>query len=316
MVETSMTSAGIDTGKDNLDVALHPGGQSLRVANSTRGHGELVAWLRRHGVGRVGIEASGGYERAVVDALRGAGVEVAVLQPRQVRAYATYKLRRAKNDRLDAELIARCAAELETVRAAPDARLAPFAEHLRLVEQLEQDIARAKTRREAYRDARLRRLVRREVDRLEGRLAAETALLLKNIRGHADLAARLALIQSVDGIGERTALALLVLMPELGRLSREQAAALAGLAPWDDDSGRHSGERHIGGGRARVRRALYAAALPAAFRWNDALVELRARLAAKGKAHKKIMVACARKLLHFANAVVARGTPWNATNAA
>jgi transposase len=310
MVEINTSSAGIDTGKDSLDVALHPGGQRQRVANSTRGHGELVKWLCRHGVRRVGIEASGGYERAVVEALRAAGLEVAVLQPRQVRAYATYRLRRAKNDRIDAQLIAQCTAALERVRAAPDTRLAAFSEHLRLIEQLEQDTARAKTRREAYRDARLRRLLQREVDRLERRCRAEIALLLKEIRQHADLAHRLALIQSVDGIGERTALTLLVLMPELGQLSREQAAALAGLAPWDDDSGHHSGIRHIAGGRARVRRALYAAALPASFRWNDALVAVYRRLAAAGKPHKKIMVACARKLLHFANAVLARGTPW------
>jgi transposase len=315
MGEVNMICAGIDTGKDSLDVALHPGGQSQRVANSTRGHNELVKWLRRHGVVRVGIEASGGYERAVVEALRAAGFEVAVLQPRQVRAYATYRLRRAKNDRIDARLIARCTADLETVRAAPDARLGAFSEHLRLIEQLEQDAARAKTRREAYREPRLRRLLQREVDRLESRCMAETALLLKAIRQHEDLARRMTLIQSVDGIGERTALSLLVLMPELGQVGREQAAALAGLAPWDDDSGRHNGVRHIAGGRARVRRALYAAALPASFRWNDALIAAYHRLSGAGKPHKKIMVACARKLVHFANAVLARGTPWTSATA-
>jgi len=315
MVEADTISAGIDTGKDNLDVALHPGGQSQHMANSARGRGELVKWLRRHGVRRVGIEASGGYERAVVEALRAAGLEVAVLQPRQVRAYATYRLRRAKNDRIDAQMIAQCTAALETVRAAPDGRLTGFSEHLRLLEQLERDTARAKVRREAYRDARLRRLLQREVDRLERRRAAEMALLLKAIRQHADLAQRLALIHSVDGIGERTALTLVVLMPELGDLSREQAAALAGLAPWDADSGRHSGERHIAGGRARVRRALYAAALPAAFRWNDRLVATYRRLTTVGKPHKKVMVACARKLVHFANAVLARGTPWISAHA-
>ena len=310
MSEANTISAGIDTGKDSLDVALHPCGRSHRVANSTRGHGELVRWLRAQGVGRVGIEASGGYERSVVEILRAAGFEVAVLQPRQVRAYATYRLRRAKNDRIDAQMIAQCTAGLEAVRAAPDARLADLNEHLRLIEQLEQDAVRAKVRREAYRGSRLRRVLQRDVDRLERRCAAEMALLLKVIRQHDDLAQRLTLIQSIDGIGERTALSLVVLMPELGQLSREQAAALAGLAPWDDDSGRHNGVRHIAGGRARVRRALYAAALPAAFRWNHALVAGYRRLAAAGKPHKKIMVACARKLVHFANAVLTRGTPW------
>ena len=97
---------------------------------------------------------------------------------------------------------------------------------------------------------------------------------------------------------------------EKRRISREQAAALAGLAPFDDDSGKREGPRHIAGGRGRLRRSLYAAALPAAFRWNKALIELYARLTARGKAHNAALVACARKLLIYANTVVARGTPW------
>lgn len=99
-------------------------------------------------------------------------------------------------------------------------------------------------------------------------------------------------------------------MPELGHLSREQIAALAGLAPFDDDSGRHKGKRRIAGGRGRVRRSLFAAALPAAFRWNTALIALYRRLVGNGKTHKVALVACARKLLIYANTVVARGTPW------
>ena len=105
-------------------------------------------------------------------------------------------------------------------------------------------------------------------------------------------------------------------MPELGRVSREQAAALAGLAPFDDDSGKHKGERHIAGGRRRLRRSLFAAALPAAFHWNKALIELYARLIARGKAHNEALIACARKLLVYANTVVQRGTPWTERPAA
>ena len=99
-------------------------------------------------------------------------------------------------------------------------------------------------------------------------------------------------------------------MPELGRVSREEAAALAGLAPFNNDSGKHKGQRRIAGGRGRLRRSLFAAALPAAFRWNKALVRLYARLIARGKAHNAALIACARKLLIYANTVVARGTPW------
>lgn len=107
----------------------------------------------------------------------------------------------------------------------------------------------------------------------------------------------------------------MIRLPELGQISREQAAALAGLAPFDDDSGTHRGLRHIAGGRARLRRSLYAAALPAAFRWNPSLQALYQRLTKRGKPHKTALVACARKLLIYANTVVARGSPWTPAHA-
>ena len=303
-------AAGVDIGKDALDVALYPGGERLRLPNAPEGCARLVGWLGEHGIVRVGLEASGGYEREALIALREAGLEAALLQPRQVRAFAVYRLRRAKNDRLDAMLIAQCAAELGDVRAAPDPRLAPFAEHLRLIEQIEADLARMKTRAEAYRAARLKRWIVAEITRLERRLKAELALLAKQLGRHHDLIRRLALIESVDGVGRRTALSLLILMPELGRLTRGQIASLAGLAPFARDSGRYAGQRRIAGGRSRVRRALYAAALPASFRWNPQLVTLYRRLRDNGKNHKQALIACARKLLIFVNTVLQRGSPW------
>jgi transposase len=118
------------------------------------------------------------------------------------------------------------------------------------------------------------------------------------------------LIASVDGVGLPTAVSILVRLPEIGRLTREQIAALAGLAPYDDDSGERQGDRHIRWGRKRVRGSLYAAAQVAARRWNPALIDLYDRLTAKEKTHKEAVVACARKLLIFVNTVVARGTPW------
>jgi transposase len=310
MAPSTTSAAGIDIGKACLDAALHPSGEALRLPNDRDGCRRLIEWLHAHGVARVGLEASGGYERETLAALRDAGFEVALLQPRQVRAYATYRLRLAKNDRLDAALIAECAAALDSVRERPDPRLAPLAEHLRLIEQIEADLARLKTRAEAYRTPRLKRWLERETNRLACRLTAELALLGKQVARHQDLAERLRLIESIDGIGRRTALALLILMPELGRIGDAQAASLAGLAPFDRESGKYSGQRRIQGGRHRVRRSLFAAALPASFRWNPALVELYQRLRAKGKAHKQALTACARKLLLFANAVLKRQTPW------
>jgi transposase len=310
MTKIITRAAGIDTGKAMLDVALHAGIERLQVANDAAGHHRLSAWLREHRVERIGIEASGGYERRVVAGLRADGFTVIVLQPAQVRAYAGFLLQRAKNDTIDAALIAACTAACDTVRAAPDPRLEAFAERLTLIEQIEEDIARAKTRREGFKEARQHELVDHEIKRLKARRAQELKELTRELRRHDDLARRLDLIESVPGIGLRTALSLLVRLPELGTLSREQVTALAGLAPFDHDSGQHKGTRRIAGGRGRVRKSLYAAALPAAFQWNSHLVALYRRLIAAGKPHKLALVACARKLLIFANTVLARGTPW------
>jgi transposase len=311
-----MVAAGIDTGKYKLDVALHGRKARLQVDNTAEGHEVLSRWLRRHKAERVGIEASGGYERDVVRQLRRDGFAVIRFQPRQVRAFAEFRLQRAKNDRIDAALIAACTAATPTLRQAPDPRIEPLAEHLTLIEQIEEDIVRLKTRREAVRDPRRRRRLECEIVRLKAWRALELKQLAATLGIHADLAQRLALASSVDGVAQRTALACIIRMPELGQISREQAAALAGLAPFDDDSGGYSGQRHVVGGRGRLRKSLYAAALPAAFRWNPHLVALYKRLIAAGKPHKVALVACARKLIIFVNAVLARGTPWAPTTTA
>jgi transposase len=310
MEETITLCAGIDIGKDKLDIAVHNNPCRLQVDNSGVGFKRLVRALREAGVSRVGIEASGGYERGVTRSLRAQGITVLVLQPMQVKAFARLHLRRAKNDAIDAALIAACTAALDPIECEVDGRLESLADQLTFVEQLEEDIARFKTRLEHIADPRLRGVVTRDIGRLKARRTAELLKIVRQIRQHADLATRLDLVQSVPGIGERTALAILLRLPELGRVTREQAAALASLAPFDQDSGRHHGQRHIAAGRARLRRSLYAAALPAAFHWNPALKALYVRLTARGKAHKAALVACARKLLIYANTVVTRGQPW------
>lgn len=315
MTETITRVAGIDTAKDKLDIAVHGETGHWRFENAKQGWRRLQALLSEAGVTRVGIEASGGYERGVTQHLRAAGCVVLVLQPVQVKAYARLRLRRAKTDALDAALIAAVTALDDRPVRETDQRLEDLAPHLTFVEQVEEDIARLKTRLEHVGDRRLRGFVTRDIARLKARRAAEMRRIAAELRAHQDLALRLDLVLSIPGVGERTALALIIRMPELGRLSREQAAALAGLAPFDDDSGSRSGQRHIAGGRDRLRRSLYAAALPAAFRWNRALIGFYRRLTAGGKPHKVALTACARKLLIYANTVVARGTPWteNAT---
>jgi transposase len=310
MTQTITTTAGIDTSKLKLDIAVHGRTERWQVANDLTGWRALTANLIKIGVTRVGIEATGGYERGVVEHLRAASLTVLVLQPIQVKAFGQVHLRRAKNDALDAELIAACTAAIDQPRIAPDPRLAELAENLTFLEQIEEDIKRIKTRLEHIDKPGLRRLVLGDIVRLKARRLAQIRDIAKQLRAHHDLAARLDLVRSIPGIGERTALAIIIRMPELGRVSREEAAALAGLAPFDNDSGQHKGQRHIAGGRARLRRSLFAAALPAAFRWNKAVMALYARLMAAGKHHNAALVACARKLLVYANTIVQRGTPW------
>jgi transposase len=205
MSKHTMVCAGIDTGKRKLDVAVVEGSHQLQVANSPDGHTVLSAWLRQRRVKRVGIEATGGYEQVVVTTLRRDGFVVIVFQPAQVRAYAKFHLQRAKNDKIDAALIALCTADAPKIHAPPDPRLAPFAEHLTLIEQLTEDIAHVKTRRESCRDHRIRHHWNDEIARLKRLLRIELKALVAAIRQHNDLATRLDLIASVGGIGLKTA---------------------------------------------------------------------------------------------------------------
>ena len=311
MTKTSMRCAGIDVGKAWLDVATTGKVERARVSNDAAGIEVLAAWLAERGVERVGLEASGGYERLAARRLRTAGLDVRLFQPMQVKAFARFSLRRAKSDPLDAALIAECTALAKA--DAPSARsedLEALAERLRGLEQIEEDLVRAKTRREGFRLPELKARQEQEIARLKVLRRAEIKALMAEVQALPEQAQLFDLLISIPGVGPRTALAMLLLMPELGQLSREQAASLAGLAPFDDRSGRRVGQQHIQGGRGRLRNSLYAAALPAAFRWNPALVGLYQRLIANGKSHKLALVACARKLIVFANTVLQRQTPW------
>lgn len=311
-----ITTAGIDTSKDKLDAAVHGQSERWQVENSPAGWRRLAREFAKAGVQRVGIESTGGYERGVIKFLREKGFTVVLLQPFQVRAYAQMRLRRAKNDPIDAALIAACTTLIGEPEIEPDERLTQLADRLTYIDQLDSDIARWKARLEHTRDMPIRRSIEQTIKQLDKLRAAELKILIKALRQHSDLARRFDLVLSVPGIGERTALAIVIRMPELGRISREEVTALAGLAPFDNDSGTQKGKRHIAGGRGRLRRSLYMAALPASFRWNQALIELYQRLTARGKPHKQALIACTRKLLIYANTVVARGTPWVSRTAA
>jgi transposase len=303
-------AAGIDMSKLKFDVAVHGSGERFGACNDGEGHRTTAERLAALGVTRVGIEASGHYEAALASYLRQAGFTVIILDPAQVHGYRRFAKKRAKTDAIDATLVAAVTAAVEQVREAPDPRLAAFAEHLTLIEQIGEDIARLKTRRDRFTDKAHRHYLESEIARLTRRRDKERIKLLGKVLAHADLKRRYELALSVPGIGEGAALGIVVRMPELGHMRREEAAALLGVAPFNVDSGEHAGERHIAGGRARLRKTLYLAAFAACHHWNEDLQAFYKRLREKGKHAKTAVIACTRKLITLVNAVLARGTPW------
>ena len=301
--------AGIDVGKLKLDGAVHGLEDAVQVDNGPAGISELIGWLQAREVGRVGLEATGGYERGVRAALEAEGFEVVVHQPLEVRRFAQLKRRRAKNDRLDAQLIAAATAQVETVRAAQDPRLADLAERLTAYEQITDQAAQLKTFMEhvTLKDiaTRLRTQIR-ALGRLKAKLATE---IVQQIKAEPDLIARFRLLISLPGVGPIVAATLVIRMPELGQMRRGQPASLIGVAPFDRDSGQYKGLRFISGGRARPRRMLYLAAL-AAKRCDPTLRAFAEHLLARGKPAKLVIIAVMRKLIEAANLVLSRGRPW------
>jgi transposase len=307
--KSSTTIAGIDVGKRQLDAAVYGQAEQHRVANDADGWEALIAWLGEQGVRRVGLEATAGYERGVRARLEAAGLEVVVHQPLEVKLFARLKRRRAKTDRLDAALIAAATAQVDTVRAAQDPRLAELAERLTAYEQISDQAAQLKTFMEHVTLPDLIASLGQQIQTLsllKARLARE---ILARIKACSDLLARWRLLQSLPGVGPLVAASLVVRMPELGVLKRGQPASLLGVAPFDRQSGQWKGQSFIGGGRSRPRRMLYLAAI-AAKRFDPGFKTFADRLLAAGKPPKVAIVAVMRKLIEAANLVLARQQPW------
>jgi transposase len=307
--QSSTRIAGIDVGKHRLDVAIHGLEDEAAVANDAAGVSELIAWLKAREVGRVGLEASGGYERRVRAALESAGFEVVVHQPLEVRRFAQLKRWRAKNDRLDARLIAAATAQVDTVRAAQDLRLVELAERLSAYEQVTGQAAELKSFLESVSLKDVAALLRGQIRSLTLLKAKLLADILRRLKAAPDLLERFRLLLSLPGIGPVVAATLVIRMPELGAMRRGQAASLIGVAPFDRDSGQWKGLRFIIGGRSRARRMLYLAGV-CAKRFDPGFKAFAQQLAARGKPPKLVTVAVMRKLIEAANLVLARGQPW------
>lgn len=302
---------GIDTAKARLDGALSPAEPIVSVANSPQGWQALIRTLKGRKVSAIGIEASGGYERGVMHALLAAGFSVRLINPFRLRRFAEALGIKAKNDHLDARVIARFTAQMPTREVVRNPAAERLAELVQARRQLSEDLVRLENQRAALHDALLKRISQRRLADLRADLAQIDQRLAERVAADAAFAARARLLRSVPGVGPVAAHTLLALLPELGRLSRKQIAALVGVAPFDHESGQSKGERHIWGGRAGVRHALYMAALSAS-RCNPRLKAFYQRLKAAGKPPKVALVALMRKLITILNAMVRDGQEWTA----
>lgn len=304
---------GIDVAKTALDVALRPSGAHWRCGNDEAGRAEVVARLRPVAPALIVCEATGGYERLLVAALALAGLPVAVVNPRQARRFAQSTGRLAKTDALDAHALAHFAAAVRpAVRPLPSATAAELAA---LVERRRQLVAMHTA--EANRlgtlpGATVQAGIQAHLSWLETELARLDHDLHQALRASPLWRERDDLLRGVPGIGPVVSCTLVAELPELGTLSRQQIAALVGVAPLNQDSGRHHGARRVWGGRARVRAALYMAALAATrpSSRNHAIRSFYERLRARGKAPKVALVACMHKLLTILNALVKARASW------
>jgi transposase len=304
------SSVGIDTSKYWLDAHVIPAGQRLRVANTCAGIRQLKRWLSRFDIGLVVIEATGKWHRHAHRSLVASGVAVAVVDPFRVRMFAKAQGVFAKTDRLDARVLAQFAA----VMAPPVRPPAPEA----LAELAELVVARfsaveAQTALKNQLSAAEGKFLKRQ---LEGRLArtgkdiaALEREILKRIKTDEGLARRYAILTSIPSFGFVVAATLIACLAELGSTTAKQIGMLAGLAPIADQSGKREGIRVIWGGRAKVRRILYLAAVTAARSYGD-MKAFYQRLTADGKPPKVVIIAIARKLVVLANTLIGEDRPW------
>lgn len=312
MAQNDLVVAGIDVAKDKVDVCIRSLSLRRTFASTAEGRRELAAWLRRKKVGKAVTEASGGYEREWARALRNAGIEVRIVDPRRVRSFARSAGRLAKNDAIDAEMIAWFAETFgEAKGQAYDAAREKLvqivnARHglLDLQTKLQNRDEHSAVEPVQKMHARLLKKIALEIARIEAAIAA----MIKATPHFAELAE---IIESVPGIGRTTSAALIAAMPELGQANNKIVAALLGVAPYDDDSGRRRGERHIKGGRRRTRNVFYMACLGAATRHNPVLKAFYDRLVARGKEKKVALIACMRKLISILNIMIERRQKWD-----
>jgi transposase len=298
------SSAGIDVGKQYLDVGFFPAAKPLRVVNEPTGIAKIVSVLRARGVGRVALEAIGSYARKVICALVEAGFQVFVVNPRRIKAFRDAEGLIAKTDRLDAALIARFACKMsQDLRPIPDADQLILKALSTRRRQLTELIAMEKTRLRQAMDQMIIDSCRHLIATLEKACGEIEEELTRRISVDARLARKRAILISIPGFGQRISTLLITDMPELGTIDRKAAASLAGHAPHPMQSGLSKGRNAIAGGRPCLRAAFYMAALVAA-RTNPKFKRLYKDMRQAGKPAKVALVAIARRLAALANALM------------
>jgi transposase len=312
MAQDEVVVVGIDVAKDKVDACIRSLSQRQTFPSTPEGRRALIRWLGKHKVTKAAMEATGGYERDWAKALRQAGIEALIVDPKRVRNFARSAGRLAKNDPIDAQMIAWFAetfveakgkaydAAREKLVQIVNARMTLLDMQTGLQNRSEHSVPDVVQKMQA----RLLKNIALELAKLEGAIAS----IIKATPQLAELAE---IIESVPGLGKATSAALIAAMPELGQVSNDAAAALLGVAPYDDDSGKRRGNRHIQGGRRKVRNIFYMACMGAATLHNPALKAFYKRLIAKGKLKKLALVACMRKLIVILNIMIARGEKWD-----
>ena len=308
------TFVGIDVSQDHLDVHVRPAALRRRFANTADGIAALIAWVRPHAAERIVFESTGPYQKAAVGALLAVGLPAVVVNARQVRDFAKAMNYLAKTDRIDAGVIAHFAeVATTTVRPLDSQEIRDLRELYDRRGQLVHVLAVEKNQRHSAVVAQASAAVLESIDQhvayLEARIGKLEERMDQLVESCAAFRARDEILQTITGIGPQVSRTLLAFLPELGTTTRQRITALVGLAPFNDDSGEHSGLRHIRGGRGKVRRGLYQAAI-AAIRHCPHMKGVYAALKARGKASRVAIIAVARKILVLANAMVRDMTPY------
>jgi transposase len=305
---------GIDVAKDKFDVHVRPLSQGFVFSNDAEGYFQLIQELRQYPtLARVVVEASGGYERSLVSHLIDANIPVAVVNPRQARDFARSLGRLAKTDPIDAGVLAHFA---EVAKPRPASKTPENQQELQNLVTRRRQLLQIRTMEANRLHTACGKLPRKTIEQtlrlFDKQLQQIEAAISRLFESNDDWKAKSDILSSVPGVGTTTARQLLAEMPELGETNRAEAAALAGLAPYNHDSGKLKGRRCISGGRLDARSALYMAAFTAR-RCNPVFVAFAERLKAAGKPYLVVQVACMRKLLVILNSMLKTRTSWNHT---